>query len=210
MSNVIPITSRRGPVDAKSRTVTFILTNAVQDRAGDTVAMSGWKLDNYLRNPVILWGHDHDEPAIGRMSRLAVEGDSLVGDVQFADADTNPFADTIFRLVEGGFISAGSVGFIPLKWSYRENDRGIDWLEQELIEYSICNVPMNPTALARAVAGGIDLAPLAKRADVNSGSYAELVTKLLASNAPPTVSTPNLDTLQRRARANAARLALAP
>jgi HK97 family phage prohead protease len=202
MGDLIYITSRRAEpkTDAVARTIPFRLSNAVQDRAGDTVSLSGWKLENYLANPIILWGHDHDLPSIGRMARLGLEGDWLVGDVTFATKEQHPFADTIFRLVDGGFINAGSVGFKPLRWAYREKDGGIDWLEQELLEYSICNIPMHPGALARAVARGVDIAPLADAVGAkNTGSYADLVSKLLASNTPaPHQSTHNVATLRNQ------------
>lgn len=206
MRDILHVTSRRVAASVANRTVTFVLTNALQDRAGDTVSETGWKLDNYLANPVVLWGHDHSIPAIGRMARLSVEAQGLVGDVAFATAEQHPFADTIFQLVKGDFINAGSVGFIPLKYAFREQDRGIDWLEQELIEYSVCNIPMNPSCLARAVAGGIDITPLARAAGAeNAGSYAELRAKILASQS---TATPNLATLQRRVRANDAAMRL--
>lgn len=208
MSNLIRVTSKGTPQPAAiERTVLFELSSQLPDRAGDVVHQDGWDLANYSENPVILWGHDHRIPAIGRMSRIGVENGSLVGAVTFASADQHPFADTVFKLVSGGFINAGSVGFIPKRWQHRD-DGGIDFLEQELLEYSICNVPMNPSCLARAVAGGIDIAPLAKAADAeNAASYEELRNKLLASNTAPRLN-PSPAMLQLHVRAKEARLRL--
>lgn len=184
-NNVIHIESRRASVVSETRTVIFTLSKTSADRANDVVHQDGWKLASYMNNPVILWGHNHSIPAIGRMGRMHVEGDALVGAVTFATAEQHPFADTVYRLVEGGFLNAGSVGFIPHRYEIRA-DGGLDFLENELIEYSIVNIPMHPEALARAVAGGIDIAPLAKSAGaLNAGSYSELRAKLLASNTPP-------------------------
>lgn len=204
MPNVVHVISRRGPAPAKDRTITFTLSTDLEDRAGDRIEQDGWKLTRYKANPVVLWGHNHSLPAIGRMAKIGKRDGALAGDVEFATAEQHPFADTVYRLTEGGFINAGSVGFIPLKYNLRK-DGGIDWLEQELIEYSICNIPMNPDCLARAVATGIDIAPLADAAGAKAGSYTDLVSKLLASNPPaPEPSTPNL----ARYRARAANLAL--
>ena len=37
-------------------------TNSV-DRHGEIVDNNGWDLKSFKKNPVILWGHDHDERA---------------------------------------------------------------------------------------------------------------------------------------------------
>jgi hypothetical protein len=47
-------------------------------------------------------------PPIGRASNIKVEGDRLMGDIEFASADVYPFADQIFRLVREKFITAVS------------------------------------------------------------------------------------------------------
>src|SRR3982074_2078635 len=41
-----------------SRTFTFTISSATVDRMGDSIAVDGWRLDNFKRNPVVLWGHD--------------------------------------------------------------------------------------------------------------------------------------------------------
>ena len=158
--DMIRTTNRRATVDQSRRAVTFVQSTAIEDRAGDVIDQSGWRLERYLQNPVVLWAHDHDIPAIGRNERLRVEANSLVGEVVFASAEQHPFADTIYRLVAGSFINTGSVGFLPLRWEF--TDKGVKFIESELIEFTICNVPMNPQALARAASEGVDLEPLAK------------------------------------------------
>lgn len=198
------------PGEAVDRTVSFVLSTSSPDRAEDTVSVDGWKLDNYMNNPIVLWGHDHDIPAIGRMARIGKESGALVGAVQFATAEQHPFADTIFRLVDGGFLQTGSVSFIPLRYEIRQNG-GLDFLENELLEYSVTNIPMNPECLARAMAKGIDMAPLAKAAGVtNAGSYDELRAKLLASNTPALPHQPHrLELETRSVQLRAMRLAAA-
>jgi HK97 family phage prohead protease len=84
---------------------------------------------------------------------LGVSGDRLIGDVKFADAGTYEFADQIFRLIKKGFITAGSVGFIPLDFTFSDDRRGgIDFHEQELLEFSIVPIPANANALVQAAA----------------------------------------------------------
>lgn len=150
------------PID--NRKVQFVLSTDDLDRAGDTIDQSGWNLKNYKQNPVVLWAHDNRQPPIGRMSKIGVQDGELVGTVEFATADQSPFADTVFRLVEGGFVNAGSVCFKILKYEIRETETswGLDIQEQELLEYSICGVPCNPSALRKAAELGVSMddAPL--------------------------------------------------
>jgi hypothetical protein len=86
-----------------------------------------------------------------------------MGDIEFMSADISAFADSIYRMVKGGFIKAVSVGFIPLEWKFVSDNKrpyGIDFLKQTLLEISVCPVPCNPNALAEAKSAGIDTAPL--------------------------------------------------
>jgi HK97 family phage prohead protease len=117
---------------------------------GDRIAVNGWELGQYRRNPVVLWAHDANAPPIARMPRIFPSGDKLLGGVKFASADVYSFADTIYRLVVGGFISAGSVGFTPIDFKFSSDpDRpmGIDFKRQELLEFSICPIPANANTL---------------------------------------------------------------
>jgi hypothetical protein len=74
-----------------------------------------------------------------------------------------PVAECTLQLLRGGFLSAVSVGFIPMKYAFSEEDGrtwGIDFLEQELLEFSVCPIPANPEALSEGRSAGIDLAPI--------------------------------------------------
>ena len=133
---------------------------------GDTIDPNGWDLTAYNANPVILWSHDSSAPPIGRMIRTWVEAGRLMGDVEFADAETYAFADDIFKLVQAGFIKAGSVGFLPIDYVYSDDEQrpyGIDFTRQELLEFSITPVPANANALTQARAKGLSTGPLQGR-----------------------------------------------
>ncbi len=118
-------------------------TGAV-DRQRDVIHQSGWRLDNYKKNPLLLYAHNYQSVPIGRVDGIRVEGDALVGALDFAPT---PFANEIRALVEGGYLNTFSVGFRPLKQAYNAERDGIDFLEQELLEISIVPVPANPNAL---------------------------------------------------------------
>jgi HK97 family phage prohead protease len=152
-----------------TRKVRFVFSDGSVDRMGDTIAPDGWQTDDFMANPVALWAHDSSSPPIGRASNLGVEDARLMGDIEFVDAAIYAFGDTIYRLVVGGFVNAVSVGFLPIEYSFVENDPdrgwGIDFKRQELLEISVCPVPANANALIAARRKGIDTRPLAEWAE---------------------------------------------
>ena len=156
-------------VPDETRTKRFCFSDGSVDRMGDTIDPKGWDLADFTRNPVALWAHDSSAPPIGRARNVTVEGKRLMGDIEFVPPETYAFADTIFRLVDGKFINAVSVGFLPLEYSFVENDPdrgwGIDFKRQTLLEISLCPIPANPNALGDARAKGIDTRPLIEWAE---------------------------------------------
>ncbi len=155
-------------IDEASRTIRFCFSDGTVDRMGDTIDPTGWRLTTFERNPVALWSHDSNAPPIGRASRVLVEDQRLMGDIQFATPEIYEFADTIYKLVKGEFLNAVSVGFIPLEYSFSDDDGrewGIDFETQELVEISVCPVPANANALIDARSKGIDTRPLVQWAE---------------------------------------------
>lgn len=174
---------RRGPCDAavfrlatgaaaevagRDRTLRFCFSDGSVDRAGDRIDPNGWDLAPFKQNNVALWAHDSFNPPIGRAHNVGTIGDRLMGDIEFAPAETYAFADTIYRLAKDGFINAVSVGFKPTDWEFsndKERPYGIDFRKQELLEISPCPVPCNANALIEARAKGIDTRPLMEWAE---------------------------------------------
>jgi HK97 family phage prohead protease len=139
-------------LDPASRSIQFVASTENTDRYGDRVFVKGWKLDNYLKNPIVLWGHDANSLPVGKAVAVEKSSNQLLITVQFATADANPQADSVYRLYAGGFLHAVSVGFLPLSYEMRTEDgkiTGMDFHEQELLELSCVNVPANAEALAR-------------------------------------------------------------
>lgn len=137
---------------ADSRRCTFKISSASVDRDRDVINQAGWKLDNYLKNPVVMWGHQYGMPPIGVSKSLGLQGGDLMADADFFDADTYPFADTIYRIVKAGGLRASSVGFKPIKYNYNAERGGVDIEEAELLEWSVVSVPANPEALIQLAA----------------------------------------------------------
>jgi len=129
--------------------VTFILSDETPDRMGDVIMANGWKLANFKRNPIALFGHRSDLP-IGKWKNLRIENDKLKGDLELAEKGTSPRIDEMISLVEQDILRAVSVGFKPLKHEpLDEKDPwgGVRFLQQELLETSLVSVPANQNAL---------------------------------------------------------------
>jgi HK97 family phage prohead protease len=155
-------------VEGATRTKRFVFSDATIDHAGDSIDPKGWDLAVFKSNPVALFSHMSWEPPIGRASNVGVDKGKLVGDIEFASAEIYPLADTIYRLVDGGFLRAVSVGFKPKEWSFSsDKDRpyGINFTKQTLLEISVCSLPANPSCLIEARSLGIDTAPLMEWAE---------------------------------------------
>jgi HK97 family phage prohead protease len=139
-------------VNRDEYTIRFVFSSGAVDRHGEVIDQKGWMLENYLKNPVVLWGHDQSKFPIAKAANMQIVNDTLEGDVIFA-YNENPEAAIAFELCAGGFLNAGSVGFMNIKWMYDENLDLLTLLENELFEFSIVNVPANPEALAKAIDG---------------------------------------------------------
>ena len=133
--------------------MTFVVSTDEVDRAGDTIAVDGWKLDSYCSNPVVLWAHNHTRPAIGRALDVWPHDHTLMARVEFAPT---PFAQEVAGLYRAGYQRGVSVGFKPIRFEMRREGStgklmGVRFLEQELLEISAAPVPANASALRKAL-----------------------------------------------------------
>jgi HK97 family phage prohead protease len=128
-------------MDASRPAYTFVISNSEVDRHGDKIATSGWQLDNFKRNAVVLWGHNSDQLPIGRATSIDVAGGKLHSTMQFA---AGRYAQTVEQAVRTGTVNATSVGFRPIYWDWsKDRKNGIDFHSAELLEYSLVSVPAN-------------------------------------------------------------------
>jgi HK97 family phage prohead protease len=136
----------------------FKITTSALDRYNDIVQPGGVMLDNYKGNPVVLFNHNStSELPIGKNLDIYAEGDGLVGITQIHSLTS--LAADVLKLLKGGFLKATSIGFIPLGWLDRtpNDDEKLypswfgetvrEYTKWEMLEYSIVNIPANPTAL---------------------------------------------------------------
>jgi HK97 family phage prohead protease len=125
------------------------------DRFDERIDPAGWDFKRYLENPVIQWAHRYDIPAIGKAEGIYADEKGLHGSVIFNSKDYDPFGWAIGQRVKAGVIRAGSVGFRVIEIEIPDRETAKDgttliFRKQELLEFSICNVPANPFALTKA------------------------------------------------------------
>jgi len=137
----------------EERTITFVLSTEGKDRDGDVIKADGWILDNYLKNPVVLFAHKYDSLPVARAEKVWVENGSLKATAKFATEKENPLAENVYQLYKNGYMNAVSVGFIPVE--YEEKGEGYEYLKQELLEFSCVPVPANPEALISLAVKGM-------------------------------------------------------
>jgi HK97 family phage prohead protease len=130
------------------------------DRHDEKVIQAGWKLEEFLANPVILFAHDNYTPAVGKATELSIDlNGSLSGAIQFAvNEDTSGLAKTLYNLYAGGFMRAFSVGFRNDVYEVDQENNIVVLKENTLFEISCVNVPANAMALAESK--GIDVKSL--------------------------------------------------
>ncbi len=144
------------------------ITTDVRDRDNEIVVTEGIDLRQFNKNMVILWAHDHTQPAIGRArwikritdpktrkSALLAKGLMAKGTIR---------ADEVLTLMQQEVLNTISIGFIPIAGhSPTEDDikkdsslKGVRWVHDKvmLLEFSIVNVPANPDATIEAVGKG--------------------------------------------------------
>jgi HK97 family phage prohead protease/HK97 family phage major capsid protein len=112
------------------------------DRGGDIVPASVWSkgIENYLKNPIILAQHDHDDP-IGRMVEHKVDSRGL-----WVKARISAAAE-VFSLIKDEVLTAFSIGFRIIDAEYNAAAEVFLIKELELVEISVVSVPMNQNTL---------------------------------------------------------------
>ena len=141
------------------RQVRGLISAETSDRYGETLLAAGCDMTAYRANPVVLWAHEQYVPPIGRA--VEVWAEPGVGVWAVDEFAPTPFAQELYDLYRGGFLSAFSVGF---RASARDTSGNVisAW---ELHEHSAVAVPANPDALVRAATDhGSDAAAMLLRA----------------------------------------------
>ena len=155
------ITNEIQTVSDQNRILRFITSTEEQDRDGDIIEVAGWQIDNYMKNPVVLFGHDYGSLPVGKTVGIELDHGNkrMYQDIKFATRDEYEFADTVYRMCKAGYLNTTSVGFMGIEheaiFDQNKNYVGRRYRKQELLETSIVPVPSNPGALVEARSKGI-------------------------------------------------------
>jgi len=161
MKNYINAEIRKKEDSVENRTVEFVISTNDKDRHNTVLNMSNWDLTNYNLNGIVGFNHEvyssTNPDLILGIGKAWTEGEGddakLIGSVTFEPEDVNPLAEKIFRKVLNGTLKATSVGFTPIavNGKYGEEKGGTYYYYgQELLEFSIVNIPSNPKAVKRS------------------------------------------------------------
>lgn len=133
----------------------FRMSTADVDRAHDIVDQV-WRLDDFNANPVALWAHRTDTPAVGVWRDVQVTDGGLSGDLVPAPIASYPLSMTVAEQLRQGVLCTVSVGFLPGVAMHRSSfdpederhsRRGVWFSSNALIECTLTPVPMNQAAV---------------------------------------------------------------
>lgn len=150
MSTATPITSakalgvlrEKAAGDTTSKPV-FRLSSGVLDRHRDRVRPDSVSNEEFNTNPVLLWNHCDDEPAIGT-ARIYREGDEWLMEPTFDLI--GELSKTVAEKVNAGTLRTCSFKFVID--GYEPNaEGGLDYSAVRVVEVSITNVPANQESI---------------------------------------------------------------
>ena len=159
--------------DGERAVIKYVSTISV-DRDGDIVLPKGVILDDFQKNPVVLYGHNYGGLPIGRDLWIKPTEKGLLAKQTYYN---HQLADDVYNIHKDGGGLASSIGFIPIKavhksdkkaWDdvvgqvkkeYGVEDKAFDgantiFTKTYLLEHSDVPVPSNPDALTLAVKSG--------------------------------------------------------
>lgn len=157
--------------EGERASIDYITTKSI-DRDGEIVLPQGAILDDYRKQPIVLWAHNYSAMPLGKNLWIKADEKGLIAKTQYASKEANPFADQVWNFRKEGFPIAKSIGFVPLSWIDQDEYDGVDFkamgLDKKvamkskriydkylLLEYSDCPVQSNPDAIEIAIAKGI-------------------------------------------------------
>lgn len=156
------------------RAVLAVISAGCMDRDQEVLLPKGCDASDYLKNPVVLMGHDAGLMPIGKCVAIERTDDAVMAKTVFA---TRPeghegewLPDTVFSLFQQGVMRAFSVGFMPME--HREpTPKDMErfggacrrvFSKWKLLEYSVVTIPANQDSVAMAVSKGLLTAERAK------------------------------------------------
>ncbi|MAV39022.1 MAG: hypothetical protein CML12_00380 [Puniceicoccaceae bacterium] len=131
---------------SKALKIAGYANTTAKDRAGDIVTAEAWAkgVENYRRNPVLLFQHKHDCP-IGRVENIKVDKKGIY--VEGAISEAAEKTHGVQTLIKDGALKSFSVGFRVKDGKYNREDDSMLITDVELLEISVVSVPCNQDSL---------------------------------------------------------------
>lgn len=130
----------------KSLKIAGYANTTSKDRSGDIVTAQAWAkgIENFRRNPVMLYQHKHDCP-IGRFDKITVDKKGIYVEGTVSEAAERNHG--IHTLIKDGALKSFSVGFRVKDGKYNSADDTMLITDVELLEISVVSVPCNQDSL---------------------------------------------------------------
>ena len=131
---------------SKSLKIAGYANTTAKDRSGDVVTAEAWAkgVENFRRNPVMLYQHKHDAP-IGRIDKIQVDKKGIFVEGSVSDAAEKLHG--VQTLIKDGALKSFSVGFRVKDGKYNREDDSMTITDVELLEISVVSVPCNQDSL---------------------------------------------------------------
>lgn len=127
-----------------------VLSDESIDRNYGIIIQKGWILDNFLRNPIMLYSHNWEKPPLGIWENTRIENNKLIAIPKFAEIDNYDELKIIKALWDANILKTVSVTFLPIEVDYIKDEYNNNitvYKKQELLEVSIVAVPANANAM---------------------------------------------------------------
>ena len=140
----------------------FQISDESINRHGFRIMTNGIRLENFKKNPVMLFLHDDRKVPIGKWINLRIDGDKLFATAEFDQGDE--FAREIERKCANGYINATSVQIDFKAWNSElsmllEGQMFPTCVDCDLLEISIVVLPANANAIRCSIGDIENLIP---------------------------------------------------
>lgn len=153
LKDIIDIEADPTRFNDEQMTLVAWASKEVKDRDGEIIKASGWELDNFRNNSVLMAFHDYNAFPVGRVQWIKKYPEEnpigLKFKAQFADTEVGREA---YQLYKGGYMNCFSVGFRPIEKPYY--DKTLEarvFPKNELLEISIVPIPALPDAKVESI-----------------------------------------------------------
>ena len=131
---------------SKALKIAGYANTTAKDRSGDVITAHAWAkgVENFRRNPVLLYQHKHDCP-IGKVNAIKVDKKGI-----FVEASVSEAAEKtqgVQTLIKDGALKSFSVGFRVKDGNYDREEDTMTITDVELLEVSVVSVPCNQDSL---------------------------------------------------------------